>query len=91
MKSRSLAAFIAAASGGILAQIVAYPIDTVRRRIQAPGGGSLPGPGRLALSILSSEGIRGLYRGVSLVLSRIPAMGVSFAVYQVLEDHVSSP
>ena len=91
IKSRSLAAFAAAASAGVLAQIVAYPIDTLRRRIQAPGGGSLPGPARLALSILASEGYPGLYRGVSLVLSRIPAMGFSFALYQLLEDHIAPP
>jgi solute carrier family 25 (mitochondrial phosphate transporter), member 23/24/25/41 len=87
---------VSAIIGGALAsgtgQIAAYPLDTVRRRMQvagfAPGCeiGEVNGVGgtaRAILGIAKKEGIRGLFRGLAPNLAKVlPASSVSFIVYE---------
>jgi Mitochondrial carrier protein len=87
---------VSAIIGGALAsgtgQIAAYPLDTVRRRMQvsgfAPGCdiggvGGVGGTARAVIGIAKKEGIRGLFRGLTPnIIKVLPASSVSFVVYE---------
>jgi solute carrier family 25 (mitochondrial thiamine pyrophosphate transporter), member 19 len=64
---------------GLLAKSVTYPLDTIRKRLQVQGPsrklyvhGNIPeyrgGVVHTAKAIITKEGLRGLYRGLSVAL-----------------------
>jgi hypothetical protein len=71
MARRSLCGFIINAStcagAGIIAQVVTYPLDTVRRRLEVNGSPlasrTYSGAWNCAVTIAQKEGIASLYRG----------------------------
>lgn len=85
--------------GGALAsatgQFAAYPLDTIRRRMQVAGfaegceignGGVIQG----MKNIVNREGIRGLFRGLTPNLLKVmPASAVSFLVYEQIRKELS--
>lgn len=78
---------------GAAAQTASYPIDTVRRQIQLQGlaSRSTDGVGMLGVlrGILRSEGVRGLFVGLSINYLKVaPATSVSFLVYERLRRHL---
>jgi solute carrier family 25 (mitochondrial phosphate transporter), member 23/24/25/41 len=82
--SQIVAGVIASATG----QIAAYPLDTVRRRMQVAGFAPGCDIGRQGMSsslrdIVRREGLRGLFRGLTPnLLKAVPAGTVSFVLYE---------
>jgi len=83
---------------GPIGQTVAYPWDVVRRRQQT--WGFSPGTQQIQTAstwacikdIVKAEGIRGLYRGISInYLKATPTVGITFTVYELLKSAVSAP
>lgn len=82
---------------GLIGQVATYPLDVVRRRMQTDGysrihahatGSGPPPEGMLhtGVRIFAAEGLRGLFKGVSLNFVKGPiAAGVSFTVFDALK------
>jgi len=73
---------------GLLGQTVTYPIDTVRKRLQASkqSATKLPSTYEVTTEVLATEGVRGLFKGYSVNIVKAPlALGTSFAVYHKLQ------
>ena len=76
-------------------QLVAYPLQLLRTRLQAQG---LPGvkvqySGMFdaARQIYASNGVRGFYRGLAANIAKaLPATSISFAVYTITLRHLGS-
>ncbi|GMR53586.1 hypothetical protein PMAYCL1PPCAC_23781 [Pristionchus mayeri] len=79
------------ATAGLIGQSCSYPLDIVRRRMQT---GKVPGGlGVLALlsHIAREEGIRSLYKGLSMNWLKGPiSVGVSFTIYHFTFPYLSS-
>ncbi|GMT28506.1 hypothetical protein PFISCL1PPCAC_19803 [Pristionchus fissidentatus] len=79
------------ATAGLIGQSCSYPLDIVRRRMQT---GRVPnGMGVLALlsHIAREEGIRALYKGLSMNWLKGPiSVGVSFTTYHFTFPYLSS-
>jgi solute carrier family 25 protein 42 len=75
---------------GFCAETVIYPLDTVRRRQQALGSSSPLGQRHLVsalLHIARTEGVPGMFKGLSLNLIKNPiATAVSFTVNDLIKD-----
>ena len=81
--------------GGIIASLLIFPLDVVRRRMQVVGILTKPQLADVALpkakpqaltmfrDILRNEGFQGLYRGIlPELLKVIPMVSVTFCVYE---------
>lgn len=70
-----------------MGQVVAYPLETVSRRMQVQG---MKGAAQLSFAsclneIVTTEGIHGLYRGLGAASARvIPMALVSFGTYEII-------
>ncbi|MES1910437.1 MAG: hypothetical protein MHM6MM_003030 [Cercozoa sp. M6MM] len=74
---------------GLCAQTVTYPLDSVRRRFQVHADPASHGVFRSLVHIARTEGVRSLFKGVSLNWIKGPlAVGVSFAVNDTLRELV---
>jgi solute carrier family 25 phosphate transporter 23/24/25/41 len=76
---------------GMLATILTYPNDTVRRRLQMQGSGGTPRIYRHAIHcyvvLAKQEGVASFYRGLTPTLVRaVPNMGVQFATYELFKS-----
>ncbi|GAA5837342.1 hypothetical protein JCM9279_005658 [Rhodotorula babjevae] len=83
-------------AGGI-SQTLTYPADLLRRRMQMVGlksqalGYQYKGAWDAVFTIIRTEGIRGMYKGIwPNLLKCFPAMSVSFAVYEVSKEHMDA-
>ncbi|KAF8369012.1 slc-25A42 [Pristionchus pacificus] len=79
------------ATAGLIGQSCSYPLDIVRRRMQT--GRAPAGMGLLALlsHIAREEGIRALYKGLSMNWLKGPiSVGVSFTTYNFSFPYLSS-
>jgi len=79
---------VCGAVAGLLGQTVTYPIDTVRKRLQASkqSATKLPSTYAVTTEVLATEGVRGLFKGYSVNIVKAPlALGTSFAVYHKLQ------
>lgn len=70
-------------------QAVAYPIDTVRRRMQLSGAQGqaicYSGYWHCIRTILQQEGVRGFYRGVGVnCLKAMPGATIQFLAFDAL-------
>ncbi|GAA5856357.1 hypothetical protein JCM8547_000884 [Rhodosporidiobolus lusitaniae] len=81
------------AVAGAISQTLTYPADVLRRRMQMVGlksealGYQYKGAWDAIFTIIRTEGVRGLYKGIWPNLLKCgPAMGVSFAVYEGVKD-----
>lgn len=91
---------IAGGFGGMFAWLASYPLDTVKTRLQAmPSTGQPPysGPIDCLRNMIQREGVKSLYRGVSLPLMvSIPSNAVMFYSLTLgkrlqLTDHGQEP
>lgn len=78
---------------GSIAQTVAYPFDTVRRRYQlylnAPHlqVTKIPSYKNIAFLILKDSGWKGFFTGLSVNYLKVaPATGISFVVYELMKE-----
>jgi len=81
---------VCGATAGLVAQTATYPLDIVRRRMQVQGA-QLEYNGVLdALQrIHAQEGVRGLYKGVSMNWIKGPiAVAVSFTANDLIKDYI---
>ncbi|ETW06291.1 hypothetical protein H310_02583 [Aphanomyces invadans] len=72
-------------------QVVSYPLQVVRTKLQAQGMAGRPvvftGMTDCFVKILQSYGLRGLYRGiVPNFLKSVPAISISYAVFETVKD-----
>lgn len=69
-------------SGGF-AQTVSYPVDTVRKAMQVAPSGTYSGMLDCAVKIVKSEGVSGLFKGMSMnLLKVVPFSALSFYCYE---------
>ena len=74
---------------GLMAQSITYPLDVVRRRVQVLGQTGLSTRQAL-LEIARKEGIRGLYKGLTVNWVKGPlSVAVSFAVNDYIKSQIS--
>jgi len=83
-----------AAFGGlsaIIGQIVSYPLDVCRRRMQtASRAGVTLSMVSVLRGIYQQEGLHGLYKGISVNFVKAPiAHGISFATYHALKKKMA--
>jgi len=90
-KSESaLKSFISGGVGGACAVLVGHPLDLVKVRMQTGGASSNSVFGMLSTT-MRTEGVRGLYRGVSAPLTAVsPMFAVSFWSYDMGQRMVKS-
>ena len=61
---------LGSATAGLISRIFCHPLDTIKARLQARGGESFGG-GLNALRVtVAEEGVRGLYRGCGITVTR---------------------
>jgi len=74
------------AVAGALSMTVLYPLDLCKRRLMVAGVEGFPsykGPIECLIDTYKREGVRGLYRGISLAyLKVIPAISLTFLSYE---------
>ncbi|KAH9184255.1 hypothetical protein AeNC1_013767, partial [Aphanomyces euteiches] len=78
---------------GVVAQLVSYPFDTVKRRLQlqAKGVAEYHGMAHCWTTIVRDDGVRGLYRGAGVNMLRIVPYGaVMFASYEAVKEMLAS-
>ena len=96
---RIAARFLAGSAAGATATAITYPLDLLRARYAAQRttgvsgslgtGGGVAGSSMLSdmARILRSEGIRGLYGGITpTLIGIIPYAGISFATFETLKS-----
>lgn len=82
---------IGGAAAGLFSQMITYPGDTIRRRMQTNGMG---GAARVYQNswhcmkmVLAREGFKGFYLGATANAIRcLPGAGIQFAAYDILKD-----
>lgn len=76
-------------------QLLAYPVQLVRTKVQAqglPGMRHHGGPLQCARTTLAEEGVAGLYRGIGPnFLKSLPAISVSYAVFETVKTQLARP
>ncbi|KAG5634816.1 hypothetical protein H0H81_000619 [Sphagnurus paluster] len=82
---------IAGAGGGLVASIATCPLDVVKTKLQAQraiqGQRGYLGIADTVKTILSNQGIRGLYRGLGpTILGYLPTWAIYFAVYDGIKS-----
>jgi len=73
---------------GLMAQSITYPLDVVRRRVQVLGATGLS-TRQAVMEIAKTEGIRGLYKGLSMNWVKGPlSVAVSFALNDAIKSRI---
>ncbi|KAF0687590.1 Aste57867_20709 [Aphanomyces stellatus] len=72
-------------------QVVSYPLQVVRTKLQAQGMAGRPvifaGMGDCFVKILQTHGVRGLYRGLlPNFLKSVPAISISYATFESVKN-----
>lgn len=71
---------------GLTARSLCHPLDTVKSRLQGPGGAQFSGISNCLRVTLAEEGLRGLYRGFGAVtVLGTPAVCMYITSYDVLK------
>jgi solute carrier family 25, member 42 len=75
-------------TAGLMAQSITYPLDVVRRRVQVLGATGLS-TRQAVVEIARKEGIRGLYKGLSMNWVKGPlSVAVSFALNDAIKSRI---
>ncbi|KAI0930350.1 hypothetical protein AcW1_009067 [Taiwanofungus camphoratus] len=79
------------ALAGSISQTLTYPFDVLRRKMQVTGmgmpGARYDGALHALQSVVRSEGVRGLYRGLWPNLLKVaPSIATSFFVYELVKE-----
>ena len=78
---------LAGASAGVTAQLVIYPLETIKTRVAVSCSSQYRGMVHCAMSTINYEGWASLYRGLGPSLAGIiPYCAVDLTVYSVLRD-----
>jgi len=82
------------ASAAMLAHVLTYPNDTIRKRLQMQGINGEPiryhGWVDCFNRIMRCEGWAGLYRGLGVTMLRsVPNTGIQFAIYEACKDLIT--
>jgi solute carrier family 25 phosphate transporter 23/24/25/41 len=90
-KANFLGKLVCGGGAGMIATILTYPNDTVRRRLQMQGEGGAPRIYKNAwdcyVKLGKHEGMSVYYRGLTPTLVRaIPNMGIQFACYEKFKE-----
>lgn len=84
----------AGAFAGLVGQSTSYPLDIVRRRMQTEGvltKVKYPNITQTALHVIRTEGMRGLFKGVSMNWIKGPlAVTISFNTYEYVKQLLRS-
>ena len=80
---------------GMTAQIVTYPLDTVRRRMQLNGGHGLEKAYLNSFDCIKKialqEGVRGFFKGMVPNLVKIPpAAAIQFSMYDLMKQQIEA-
>ena len=81
-------AALCGAGSKLVASLATYPVQVVRSRLQQLGGGGA-GKGGMALlrAMLATEGVGGLYQGITPHLLRVmPASALTLLVYETVRS-----
>lgn len=80
---------VAGGVAGLTACTVAYPLDLVRTLLAAQTGPQYHrGIGQIISTIVQTEGVRGLYRGLGATLMQVgPSLAVNYAAYETIRSH----
>ncbi|KAL1551554.1 Mitochondrial arginine transporter bac2 [Salvia divinorum] len=75
---------------GATQSLLLSPVELLKIRLQLDNkAGTLRGPGDVARSIIRSEGLRGMYRGLGItVLRDAPSHGVYFWTYEYVREQL---
>ncbi|KAI5078699.1 hypothetical protein GOP47_0006370 [Adiantum capillus-veneris] len=83
---------IAGSIAGMVEHLAMFPVDTLKTRMQMMREAHGSGPtlvGRTLMTILKTEGVLGLYRGIgAMALGAGPAHAVYFSVYEVAKENL---
>ncbi|GAA5973978.1 hypothetical protein JCM11641_001253 [Rhodosporidiobolus odoratus] len=89
---RGAESMVAGAGAGLVTSILTCPLDVIKTKLQA-GGANSAGPGGLvgtAKHIYSTDGVRGLYRGLGpTVIGYLPTWAIYFTVYDQAKARLS--
>ena len=81
---------VAGAFAGLMGQTFSYPLDIVRRRMQTEGvltQVKYPTISQTALHVIRTEGIRGLFKGVTMNWIKGPlSVTISFNTYEHIQN-----
>lgn len=81
---------LGAISGGLSA-VATHPIDTVKSNMQSIGGGGYSSSWDCFTKILQTQGLAGLYRGMSPRFIRVCLeIGLHFTLYERIARHLDS-
>ncbi|OCH93109.1 mitochondrial carrier [Obba rivulosa] len=94
-KSTVARKLLCGALAGSISQTLTYPFDVLRRKMQVTGMGSLGYQYNGALdalqSIVRTEGVRGLYRGLWPNLLKVaPSIATSFFTYELVKEFLGA-
>lgn len=80
----ALKSFLSGGVGGVCVVLVGHPLDLIKVRMQTGGAASSGSVGSILTQTFRTEGVRGLYRGVSAPLTAVtPLFAVSFWGYDM--------
>lgn len=89
---QGLGKFFCGYAAGLLSEFFIYPLDTIRRRQQALGDTTSIGRSNVVRAlghIWATEGLRGMFKGISLNLIKNPlATAVSFLVNDLVKEQL---
>jgi len=82
----------AGSAAAITAQLVSYPLDTLRRRMQMSGAQGVHYKGMMDClrKVVATEGVAALYRGMAVSMLRtVPGAAIQFLAYDALKTGVA--
>lgn len=80
---------LAGAGAGIVSSVVTCPLDVIKTKLQAGGGGHEARAVTLVASIWARDGVRGLYRGLGpTIFGYLPTWAIYFTVYDKVKMSV---
>ena len=77
-------------TAGAIGSVITMPFDTIKTRMQGLEAKRYSSTLHCVASVVRSEGMRALFKGLSMRLARaVPGQGIIFASYEVFSRGVS--
>ena len=91
-RSPMMTAFLAGSFSGVCSTVLFQPLDLIKTRIQTRPAGQKPLTLASAVrSVMKSEGVLGLWRGLGPSLARtVPGVGLYFTTAHTMRSHLTS-